>query len=223
MPGGNRVILYAYWASSCSWRVRAALQAKHIPFEEQGIDIIKEMQQLTESYRNINPAQKVPALVIDDVTIVESMAIIQYLEETRPQPSLLPDTPLLRARMREVVETVVSGIQPLQVPNIKAYFATDAEYTKFTHDFIIKGLKTLEALLSNTAGKFCIGDQLTMADVCLVPQLYNAFERHKVPADAAAYPTVLKLYASLLNEKVFASTHPVQVKADQRRTSLEVQ
>ncbi|KAH9639946.1 hypothetical protein HF086_002860 [Spodoptera exigua] len=137
----NRAILYAYWLSSCSWRVRAALHLKGIPFEERSIDIVKTNQQKTEQFRAINPAEKVPALIIDNVTLVESMAIVQYLEDTRPEPALTPKTPVLRARMRELCEV------------------------------------SLHAL------------------------------------DISKYPTVSKLYESLLKEKVFRETHPENVKS----------
>ncbi|CAH0699181.1 unnamed protein product [Spodoptera exigua] len=207
----NRAILYAYWLSSCSWRVRAALHLKGIPFEERSIDIVKTNQQKTEQFRAINPAEKVPALIIDNVTLVESMAIVQYLEDTRPEPALTPKTPVLRARMRELCEAVVSGIQPLQNIGLRSHFDTTEQYTKFTKYWTDRGLKTLEDLLQKTSGKCCVGDQITLADLCFVPQLYNAVTRHAL--DISKYPTVSKLYESLLKEKVFRETHPENVKS----------
>ncbi|KAJ8734166.1 hypothetical protein PYW07_014717 [Mythimna separata] len=207
----NRAILYAFWLSSCSWRVRAALHWKRIPFEERPVDIVKKEQQNTEEYRAINPHQKVPALVIDNETLVESMAIVQYLEDTRPEPALTPKSPLQRARMRELCEIVVSGIQPLQNVGLRPQFETTEQYTKFTRYWTDRGLQTLEDMLQKTAGKYCVGDQLTLADLCLLPQLYNAVTRHKL--DISKYPTVSKLYESLLKEKVFQETHPQNLKS----------
>ncbi|XP_063372529.1 probable maleylacetoacetate isomerase 1, partial [Cydia amplana] len=194
------------------WRVRAALVAKRLSFEERSIDIVKQKQQQTESYRAICPSQKVPALVIDGVTLIESMAMLQYLEDTRPQPSLAPATPLLRARMREIVETVVAGIQPLQNVGLRDSFGNEAQYTKFGRHWTARGLETLEELLARTARDrmYCVGDQLTYADICLVPQVYNAIGRHKININT--YPTVAKLYEALLKDNVFAVTHPEKVK-----------
>ncbi|XP_061714693.1 probable maleylacetoacetate isomerase 1 [Cydia pomonella] len=208
----ERAVLYAFWASSCSWRVRAALVAKRLSFEERSIDIVKQKQQKTESYRVICPSQKVPALVIDGVTLVESMAMLQYLEDTRPQPSLAPSTPLLRARMREIVETVVAGIQPLQNVGLRGSFEDEAHYTKFVRHWTVRGLETLEELLSRTARDrmYCVGNQLTYADICLVPQVYNAVGRHNI--NISTYPTVVRLYEALLKDNVFAASHPEKVK-----------
>ncbi|XP_045455687.1 probable maleylacetoacetate isomerase 1 [Melitaea cinxia] len=206
----SRAVLYGFWLSSCTWRVRATLQLKNIAYVEQPVDIIRERSQLTDEYRAVNPSQKVPALVIDGATLVESMAIIQYLEETRPKPSLLPNTPLLRARMREICETVVSGIQPLQNIGLLSHFHSEDQYKQFTKYWTERGLQTLEELLQKSAGKFCVNDQLSMADVCLVPQLYNAVTRHKLGLDK--FPTVSKLYETLLKEKTFSETHPKNIK-----------
>ncbi|CAB3254746.1 unnamed protein product [Arctia plantaginis] len=210
MAAEKGAILYAYWLSSCSWRVRAALTLKKIPFEERTVDIVKEKKQFTEDYRAINPAQKVPALAIDNVVLVESMAIIQYLEETRPQPALIPKTPLLRARMREICEIVVSGIQPLQSFGLKPQFETEDQFQKFTKHFSERGFETLEDLVQKSAGKYCIGDQITIADICLVPQFYNAYSRYSL--DLAKYPTISEIYNTLLQHEVFQKTHPKNVK-----------
>ncbi|KAM3966750.1 glutathione S-transferae zeta 2 [Aphomia sociella] len=206
MIGKNRAILYGHWLSSCTWRVRAALALKRIPFEERHIDIVKQQSQLTEQYKNINPAQKVPALIIDGETLVESMAILQYLEDTRAEPRLMPADPLQKARMREICEIIVSGIQPLQNTGLKSHFETQQQYEKFTIYWCDRGLKTLEDLLKKSNGSYCVGDQLSMADLCLIPQLYNATTRFALKLDK--YPTLSKLNSSLLKEKVFQDTHP---------------
>ncbi|XP_049886971.1 probable maleylacetoacetate isomerase 1 [Pectinophora gossypiella] len=202
----SNVVLHAYYLSSCSWRVRAALHWKRIPFEERSVDIVRERNQLTDSYRAVNPAQKVPALVIDGETLVESMAILQYLEETRPEPTLEPDTPILRARMREICETIVSGIQPLQNVGLKSKFLNEEQFQEFAQQNTERGLQTLEALLVRTSRRFCVGDQITMADLCFVPQLYNCTTRLKL--NIGKYPTVAKIYDNLIKESIFEKSHP---------------
>ncbi|XP_060809876.1 probable maleylacetoacetate isomerase 1 isoform X2 [Amyelois transitella] len=200
------MVLYGYRFSSCSWRVRAALHLKRIPFEERQVDIVKNLSHLTEEYKLINPAQKVPTLIIDGETLVESMAILQYLEDTRPQPSLTPAKPLPKARMREICEIIVSGIQPLQNIGLRQLFASEEKYLQNGRDVCERGLQTLETLLKKTAGTYCVGDKITMADLCLVPQMFNATNRFKVKADK--YLIVTKLYRKLLEEEVFQVTHP---------------
>nr|UEN71125.1 glutathione S transferase-Z2 [Glyphodes pyloalis] len=206
----EKAILYGYRFSSCSWRVRAALLAKRIPFEEQTVDIVRARSQLTEEYRAINPAQKVPALVIDGVTIVESLAIIQYLEDKRPEPALTPKLPLDKARMIEICQTVVSGIQPLQNIGLKQYFNNDDEYLKFSLHWSERGLKTLDELLRRTAGTHCVGNHLSIADLCLVPQLFNLTNRFKM--DISKYTTVAKLNNQLLAQDIFIQSHPNTLK-----------
>ncbi|XP_047538292.1 probable maleylacetoacetate isomerase 1 [Vanessa atalanta] len=210
MATETRAILYGFWLSSCSWRVRAALHLKDISYVERSVDIVNKRSQLTDEYRVINPSQKVPALIIDGATIIESMAILQYLEDTRPKPSLMPRTPILRARMREICETVVSGIQPLQNVGLLGHFDSKDQYINFTKYWTERGLYTLEDLLQKSSGQFCIENQLSMADLCLVPQLYNAVTRHKLSLDK--FPTISKVYETLLEEKTFSDTHPENIK-----------
>ncbi|KAL0850350.1 hypothetical protein ABMA28_012180 [Loxostege sticticalis] len=206
----DKVILYGFRFSSCTWRVRAALTFKGIPFEELKVDILKAQDQLTEKYRAINPAQKIPAAVIDGATIVESMAIIQYLEDTRPGPKLTPESPLEKARVREICEVIVSGIMPLQNIGLKPHFDTEDQFLKFCRHWCERGLQTLEELLKRSAGSYCVGDQLSLADLCLVPQLYNITKRFEMQIDK--YTTLSKLNEKLLAEPVFKETHPNSLK-----------
>ncbi|XP_032515370.2 probable maleylacetoacetate isomerase 1 [Danaus plexippus] len=206
----TRAILYGFWASSCTWRVRAALHFKGIAFEEKSVDIVTEQKQLTDEYRYINPSQKVPALVMNGETIVESMAIIQYMEEIKPEASLVPTTPILRARMREICETIVSGIQPLQNIGLKRRFDSEHKFKEFAEYFTSRGLESVEELLKKTTGRFCIGDQITVADLCLVPQVYNGIVRYKMNMEK--FPIVSSVYEHLLKEKTFIETHPKNIK-----------
>ncbi|KAG7304055.1 hypothetical protein JYU34_010981 [Plutella xylostella] len=203
-------VLHGFFASSCTWRVRAALVLKSIPFEERHVDIVNQKTHLSDQYQAVHPAQKVPALEIDGTTLVESMAILQYLEDTRPRPALAPAAPLPRARMREIVETIVSGIQPLQNVGVRGLLGSDEEYSAFARGAARRGLQTLEAFLARSAGQYCVGDQLSMADLCFVPQLFNAVGRLKL--DISDLPTISKLYAKLSKEEIFMKTHPRTVK-----------
>ncbi|XP_026323959.1 probable maleylacetoacetate isomerase 1 [Hyposmocoma kahamanoa] len=139
------------------------------------------------------------------------MAILQYLEDTRPEPSLTPANLLQKTHMRAICETIVSGIQPLQNLGLRPRFDTEQQFQKFALYHTERGLQTLEELLKKTAGEFCVGDQLTMADLCFVPQLFNATTRTQL--DISKYPTVSKLYEGLLKKEVFKETHPHVVKS----------
>ncbi|XP_018431174.1 PREDICTED: maleylacetoacetate isomerase [Nanorana parkeri] len=115
MASAEKPLLFGYFRSSCTWRVRIALALKGIEYDQQPVNLIKDGgQQLTDDYKRVNPMLQVPALRIDGVTLSQSLAIIEYLEETRPSPALLPRDPVQRARCRIISDHITSGIQPLQ-------------------------------------------------------------------------------------------------------------
>lgn len=192
-------VLYSYWRSSCSWRVRICLNLKEIPYDIKPISLIKSGgEQHCNEYREVNPMEQVPALQIgmyicfsvqdrtalvhvliliplpsDGHTLVESMAIMHYLEETRPQRPLLPQDVHKRAKVREICEVITSGIQPLQ--NLIVLIHVGEEKKKeWAQHWITRGFRAVEKLLSTSAGKFCVGDEVSLADCCLVPQVFNA-------------------------------------------------
>lgn len=192
-------ILYSYWRSSCSWRVRIALNLKEIPYDIKPISLIKSGgEQHCNEYREVNPMEQVPALQIgktrsscslkylikllfhiffllctDGHTLIESVAIMHYLEETRPQRPLLPQDVHKRAKVREIVEIICSGIQPLQ--NLIVLIHVGEEKKKeWAQHWITRGFRAVEKALSTSAGKYCVGDEISMADCCLVPQVFNA-------------------------------------------------
>ncbi|XP_017074616.2 probable maleylacetoacetate isomerase 1 [Drosophila eugracilis] len=199
-------ILYSYWPSSCSWRVRIALAIKKIEYEIKPTSLLKTASDhaYTEEYRAVNPMQKVPSLKIDGHTLCDSVAIMHYLDETRPQPSILPQDPVKRAKVREIVELIGSSIQPLQNSAVLNHVGKDNSLEWAQH-WINRGFQGLEKILSQSAGKFCVGDELTMADICLVPQVGNA-RRYK--ADLSPYPTIVRLDEELQKLDVFITTHP---------------
>src|SRR5262245_2447065 len=186
-------ILYHFWRSSASWRVRWALAIKGVAFTSRPVDILAG-EQLTAEHRARSPIGHVPALVIDGHTLAESVAILEYLEETRPAPPLYPKDPLARARVRQLVETINAGIQPLQNLVVTRYYSPDAAVQKeWVRHFNERGLAAVEALLGTIAGelgpgRFAVGDALTAADLYLVPQAATA-RRYGVGMDR--FPRVL--------------------------------
>lgn len=204
MPAG-KPILYSYFRSSCSWRVRIALALKNIDYETVPVNLIKDGgQQFSAEFQALNPMMQVPALKIDGTTIGQSLAIIEYLEETRPTPRLLPQDPKKRAHVRMISDLIAGGIQPLQNLSVLKQVGQEKQLA-WAQKAISSGFKALEEILQHTAGKCCVGDEVTMADLCLVPQVANA-ERFKV--DITPYPIISRLNKSLLAMEAFQVSHP---------------
>lgn len=203
--GSKSLVLYSYWRSSCSWRVRSVLAFKNIPYEYRGVSLYTG-EQHSEAFKAINPAGMVPTLLVPRAqdggyeTLFESLAIIDYLEQTHPSPSLYPTDPIARAKVVAIVENIVSGIQPLQnlgPMNKAAEFAggDKAKAVEWNQYWITTRFTTLEGILQRLSGKYTVGDTLTLADMCLVPQVYNAL-RYKVQLDS--FPIIKRLYEQLL-------------------------
>ena len=173
--------LHNYWRSSASHRVRIALGLKNLPYEYLPVHLVKDGgEQRTEAHRARNPMGQVPALEIveDDGTVrflSQSVAIIEYLEDRFPTPPILPGDPFLRAQARALAEIVNSGIQPFQnlttTRKIKELGGDDQVWAQ---GFIGDGLRAFARLAATTAGRFSVGDQPSIADVYLVPQLHGA-------------------------------------------------
>ncbi|XP_051872055.1 maleylacetoacetate isomerase isoform X2 [Pristis pectinata] len=198
-------VLYSYFRSSCSWRVRIALAFKGIEYEQVAVNLIKDGgQQHSNSFKALNPMKQVPTLSIDGIVLSQSMAIIHYLEETRPSPRLLPTDPKKRAQVRMISDHITSGIQPLQNLLVLQRLGEE-QRLEWAQHFITNGLQALESLLQQMSGRYCVGDEVTMADLCLVPQVYNAI-RFKV--DLAPFPSITKINNSLLELEPFKVSHP---------------
>ncbi len=182
--------LFNYWRSSASHRVRIGLGLKELPFEYVAINIIASGggQQKSPEYRDRNPMQQVPTLeVTDDGGVVhllqQSLPILEFVDELKPEPALLPGDRYLRARARALAELVNSGIQPLQnLATTKKVKQLGGDDQVWAQGFIRSGLEAFDALVAETAGRFCVGDAPTIADCCLVPQLHSA-RRFGVPLD----------------------------------------
>ncbi|XP_025298231.1 maleylacetoacetate isomerase isoform X2 [Canis lupus familiaris] len=201
----GKPILYSYFRSSCSWRVRIALALKNIDYETIPTNLIKDGgQQFSKEFQALNPMKQVPVLKIDGITIGQSLAIIEYLEETRPTPRLLPQDPKKRAYVHMISNLIVSGIQPLQNLSVLKQLRQENNLP-WAQKAISSGFQALEQILQGTAGKYCVGDEVTMADLCLVPQVANA-ERFEV--DLTPYPAISRINKTLLALEAFQVSHP---------------
>ena len=214
MSGSPELALYTYFRSSAVFRVRIALNLKGLKPELRPIHLLKEGgQQHSDAYKRVNPQQLVPCLVSDGFAIGQSLAIIEYLDELKPEPPLMPRDAKARARVRQIALGVACDIHPL--PNLrvlqylkKTFGADDDAVLEWQRHWIGEGLAALEQLLADdpATGKFCHGDQPTMADICLIPQLYNA--KHRVHMDVSAYPTLLGIEEAAYRLPAFVAARP---------------
>ena len=175
------LVLYSYWRSSSAFRVRIALNLKGIGYRQKFIHLVREGgQQHQAAYREVNPLGLVPALEHGGHTIVQSLAICEYLEEVFPRAPLLPEDPASRARVRSIAQSITSEIQPLNNLGVMNYLrselqAEDSAVNQWYAHWIARGFAAVEAWLSQVpTGSFCHGERPTLADCFLVPQVYNA-------------------------------------------------
>jgi maleylpyruvate isomerase len=203
--------LYGYWRSTATWRVRIALAHKGVAYEYVPVHLRRDGgEQNRPEFAAVNPMQRVPVLEWTEhdhtVRLVESLAIIEYLEERHPHDPLLPSDSFLRARARQLALVVTSGIQPLQNTGVQQYLETELhqDAKPWIRHWVGKGLTALETMTRETAGRFSIGDLPTIADVCLVPQLYFA---RRFGVDLAAYPTLVRIDAACSEIEAFQKAH----------------
>lgn len=203
-------LLYSSKGSSCSWRLRLALLLKDIPFVLRPVNL-QDGEHFTEEFRQLNPMSQVPVLVMDGTAIADSNACLEYLEERFPDKRrLLPIDPLQRAAVRTAVAIVVSNIQPFQngrlVREIRDERGEEASL-RWAQHYIDKGFGALERFLESRAGCFSFGDAISLADVVLVPQVYNA-RLYKV--DMSQYPTLLRISDTLFQLPEVKASSPDQ-------------
>ncbi|HEX5659036.1 MAG TPA: maleylacetoacetate isomerase [Polyangiales bacterium] len=198
--------LYSYWRSSSAYRVRIVLALKAVPYEYVAVNLLPTIcEQRSEAFAAINPMQQVPTLEwTDGSRLTQSVAIVELLDELHPEPPLLPKQPLLRARVREIVELINSGIQPLQntatLAELRRLGGEDAARS-WAASALAQGLAALEARAQ--PGRFLVGDAPSLADVFLVPQLYNA----------RRFGLALEAYPRLLAAEVAANALPAFQRA----------
>ncbi|XP_065058738.1 maleylacetoacetate isomerase-like isoform X1 [Rhopilema esculentum] len=201
----SKPTLYSYFRSSSSWRVRIALAIKEIEYEYKAIHLVKG-EQLADNYKEINPQCLIPTLLIDGQKLTQSLSIIEYLDETRPNPPLLPKDALKRSQARTLALIIGADIQPVQ--NLRVLKAVgDDRKMEWGKNVIDNGFEAFEKALQSTAGKYCIGDEVTIPDLFLVPQVYNA-NRFKV--DMSRFPTIARINDELSKLEPFQVSHPSQ-------------
>lgn len=207
------MILYTYFRSSAAYRVRIALALKGLRPELRFVHLVKGGgQQHSSEYRALNPQGRVPFLIDGATKIGQSLAIIEYLDETQPQPPLLPRDAAGRARVRQIALAITADIQPLQNLSTTQYLERELGLDQSRRDawvrhWIDAGLAALEATLAGdtATGRFCHGDQPTVADCCLVPQLFAA---RRFGADLARFPTLARIDAACTALPAFAAAAP---------------
>jgi maleylacetoacetate isomerase len=203
------ITLYHYWRSSSSWRVRFALAQKGIAFESRPVNLLAN-EQSSEAYRAISPTGYIPALIIDGHTLTESIAICEYLEDTRPTTPLRPADPYLRARLRQFVEIVNSGTQPLHnLAVLRRVKSVGGDPDAWGNHFVERGVQSLENLLASlraegVTGPFSFGPELSLADICLVPQMYNA---RRFNVDLTPFPLCREVEAAALATPASQAAH----------------
>lgn len=203
--------LYGYWRSSSAWRVRIALALKAIDYEYAPVHLVREGgEQNRPDYLALNPAGQVPMLELEHegraLRLTQSLVIMDYLDAVFPEPRLWPDDLVLRCRARECAEICNSGLQPLHnartLIEVERLGGTRVEWARH---FLPRGLAALEAIATETSGRYLIGDQVTGADVCLAPQLF-AVRRYDV--DLEPYPHLRRIDAALSEHPAFIASRP---------------
>ena len=215
------VVLYDYWRSSASFRVRIALHLKGIAFTSVAIDLL-EGDQRSEAHLARNPQGFVPALAIDGMMMTQSLAILEYLDARTPETRLLPDDPAEAARLRAIAHAIAMEVHPICNPSVVAHHAAafdgDADdKAAWMRHFIDKGLRAVESLASRAnqshPGSFLHGDAPGLADCVLVPQMYNA---RRWGVDLAAMPRLVDIDAACMALPAFRAAAPGTVKPADR-------
>lgn len=200
--------LYGFFRSSASYRVRIALALKGLKYEPISIPM-RDNTHRSESYRKVNPQMRLPALELDDGTrLIQSLAIIDYLDAKYPEPRLIPADPLLRARVQAVAQIIGSDIHPLNNIGVrqilsKTFGASEGALDEWTTHWIREGFTAIEQLIESAP--YAFGAAITLADVCIVPQVYNA-RRYNVPLDE--FSRVLAVDAAAAKHPAFAAAVP---------------
>jgi len=206
-------VVYGYFRSSAAFRVRIALNLKGIVPEWKFVHLLKDGgQQHAPGYRAVNPQELIPTLIHDGHTIGQSLAIIEYLDEMKPEPPVLPRDAAGRARVRQLADMVACDIHPVNNLRVLLHLrddfgASEEKRAAWQRHWISLGFAAIETLLagSRQTGRYCHGDTPTLADICLIPQLANA---RRVNLDLSPYPTILRIEQTALAHPAFAAALP---------------
>jgi len=203
--------LYSYFRSSASYRVRIALALKGLAYDYVPIHLVRN-EQLKPPFSDIAANKLVPALVEDEHVLTQSMAIIEYLEETHPEPPLLPGDALARARIRSLAQDIACEIHPINNLRVLRYLVhemklSEDDKNRWYRHWVESGLEVVERRLAADAatGTFCHGDTPTLADCVLVPQIHNA---QRMDCGLDHVPTVMRVFAACMQHPAFATTQP---------------
>jgi maleylacetoacetate isomerase len=207
--------LYGFWRSLASYRVRTALAFKGIEAQEVSINLLQGAQ-FSDEYRLINPQSVVPALEVDaGEPLFQSMAILEYLEETRPKPALLPADARGRARVRGLAQIAVSDGHPIITPRVRNYLerelhVDEAARNRWCAHWMSQALEAIEAHLAmeRETGRFCHGDSPTLADICLASQVIGATTYFK--CDTSGVPTVMRVFGECMKIDAFDRSQPLK-------------
>jgi len=190
--------LYGYWRSSAAYRVRIALHLKGLAFQTTSVHLVKDGgQQHQQEYVQLNPSHLVPTLIDGDLVLNQSIAIIEYLNEKYPQVPLYPSNIDIKAKVRALALDVACEIHPVNNLRVQQYLVDELQITEpqklaWVHHWMAIGFTAIEKQLISTSGEYCFGDNITLADICLVPQVYNAL-RFKLPMHD--YPLISEIVA----------------------------
>ena len=207
----GRLTLYSYWRSSAAYRCRIALNLKELGHDIVPVHLMKN-EQHAEDFRAINPQELIPVLRDGQRVVRQSMAIMEYLDETFPQRPLLPATSRDRARVRSIAQAIACDIHPLNNLRVQQYLerelgASEEQRNAWTRHWIALGFDAVEAMLADNpaTGEFCEGEDPGFADCCLVPQLYNA---RRFGVDVSKYPNILRIDAACAALPAFEAARP---------------
>jgi maleylacetoacetate isomerase len=201
--------LYNYFRSSASFRVRIALALKGLPYDYKPVHLAKN-EQFKESYAAVSASRLVPLLVDGEHSLTQSMAIIEYLDETHPQPALLPGSAVDRARIRALAQDIACEIHPLNNLRVLRYLVRDLKVSdddknRWYRHWVETGLEVVERRLAAAPSRFCHGDTPTLADCVLVPQIFNA-QRFECRLDHV--PQVMKVFEACMQVPAFEQSRP---------------
>ncbi|MDE2408204.1 MAG: maleylacetoacetate isomerase [Xanthomonadaceae bacterium] len=207
--------LYSYWRSSAAYRVRIGLNLKGLAYDIVPVHLLHNGgQQHAETYHQVNPQELVPALLHGKRQLTQSLAILEYLDEIWPTPPLLPGTARERQRVRALAQLVACDIHPLNNLRVLQYFEREwnlpaPEREQWVKHWIVAGFTAMEAMLAGhpSTGDFCEGGQPSLADCCLIPQVYNA---RRFGIDMAGFPTIERIEAACLTLPAFDAARPEQ-------------
>lgn len=206
--------LFGYWRSSATYRLRIALNLKGIKYEYIPVHLVKNGgEQHQQRYQGLNPTELVPTLIDEEYALVltQSMAIVEYLDEKYPSINrLLPVNPADKARVRAISQDIACDIQPLANLRILQYLnselrLSEKQQNRWSAHWIEKGLAAVDKRLLKTAGDYCFSNQVTLADVCLIPQVYNAL---RCSVDMSCFPSIQRVYLNCNKLRAFEAAKP---------------